>query len=71
MFGGLGGLWKNKGDRKNLTFANKIRGVKVEYKITGLNLDNFINTLKNRGIALFDIKKLNNKQKKLLFHVKQ
>ena len=55
-------MWKNKGDRKNLTFANKIRGVKVEYKITGLNLDNFINTLKNRGITLFEIKKLDNKQ---------
>ena len=53
---------KNKGDRKNLTFVDKIRGVKVVYKITGLNLDNLINTLKNRGITLFDIKKLNNKQ---------
>ena len=53
---------KNKGDRKNLDKERKFFGVKVVYQITGLNLDNLINTIKNRGIDLFDIKKLNNKQ---------
>lgn len=49
-------MWKNKGDRKNLI------KVYVLYKIKGLNLDRFINHIKNKGIVLYDIKKISNKE---------
>jgi len=41
---------------------DRVKGVKVVYSIKGLNLDNFINLLKNRNITLFDLKKVSNKQ---------
>ena len=40
---------------------DKVRGVRVVYSIKGLNLDAFINLLKNRNIDLYDIKKVGNK----------
>ena len=50
LFGGRSRLWKDKRGGKGLS-------VLVTYRITGLNLDRFINTVKNRGIALYDVKK--------------
>ena len=47
---------ENKGARKGL------ENLKVVYEIRGLNLDRFINTAKNRGIELYDIKKTGNKR---------
>ncbi|MBO4251318.1 MAG: sporulation protein YqfD [Clostridia bacterium] len=41
---------KNKGIGKNL-------GLYATYKVTGLNLDNLVNILKNKGIVLRDISK--------------
>ena len=39
-------------------FTNKaINSVKRTYCIKGLNLDNFLNTVRLRGIDLFDVKK--------------
>lgn len=48
--------------RKNSVDRKGINGVKVVYRIDGLNLDRFINVVKKRGIQLFDIKKEGNKQ---------
>lgn len=48
--------------RKNSVDRKGVNGVKVIYKINGLNLDRFINVAKKRGIQLFDIKKEGNKQ---------
>ncbi|MBQ9734875.1 MAG: sporulation protein YqfD [Clostridia bacterium] len=47
---------KNKVGRKVLT------GVYAVYEIRGLNLDYLINTARNRGIELYDIKKIENKR---------
>ena len=47
---------KNNGDRKSLGL------LKTTYLINGLNLDSFINTVKKRGITLYDIKKYTNKR---------
>lgn len=44
-------MWKNSGDRK------REQSIKVVYEINGLNLDRFINTVKRKGIALYDVKK--------------
>lgn len=41
---------KNKINRKSLNLF-------VVYKVTGLNLDNLVNILKNKGVTLYDIKK--------------
>ena len=53
-----------KPDKPSFTsrLANQVRGVRVVYSIRGLNLDNFINLLKNRDIPLYDLKKVSNKQ---------
>jgi similar to stage IV sporulation protein len=48
--------------RKNSIGAKNIAGVYVVYEVNGLNLDRFINTVKKRGIWLFDIKKRGAKQ---------
>lgn len=45
---------KNKINRKNLSFF-------TEYKVKGLNSDNLVNILKNKGIILTDVKKKDNK----------
>lgn len=45
---------KNKIDRKKLNLF-------TVYKIKGLNLDNLLNTLKNKGVTLYDVKKTDNK----------
>lgn len=47
--------------RKNNGYSERIKGLYVTYKIVGLNLDRFINRVKNSGIALFDIKKTSQK----------
>ena len=49
-------MWKDKTSAKNLI------KVKNTYLIEGLNLDRFINSAKNRGITLFDAKKISNKK---------
>ena len=41
--------------------SDRVKGVKVVYSISGLNLDSFINLLKNRKITLYDLKKVDNK----------
>lgn len=46
---------KNKKDRTSVNY------LKTTYKINGLNLDRFINTVKKRGVNLYDIKKIGNK----------
>lgn len=48
---------KNKGARKNIAVKNRLGGVYAVYSIKGLNLDRFINNLKNKEIALYDVKK--------------
>ena len=45
---------KNKIGRKKLDLY-------VVYKVSGLNLDNLVNILKNKGIILYNIKKTDNK----------
>lgn len=47
---------KNKIDRKGLT------GVYAVYEIKGVNLDYLINTAMNRGVELFNVKKIDNKR---------
>jgi len=49
-------LWKNNKRGKNFL------GVKATYMVEGLNLDRFLLSAKNRGITLFDIKKITNKR---------
>ena len=49
-------MWKNKGDRKG------IKDLYVVFRVRGVNLDRFINTLKKRKIALYDLKKDSLKQ---------
>ena len=39
-----------------------MRGVRVNYLVTGLNLDRFINHLKNHDIKLYNLKKLDYKR---------
>lgn len=51
---------KNKEHTKNLVKIQKFKGVKVVYSIKGRNLDRFINLLKNKGITLYDTKKIAN-----------
>ena len=46
--------------RKNKIHRKKLNLFTV-YRVTGLNLDNLVNILKNRGVALFDMKKTGNK----------
>ncbi len=55
-------MWKNKRDRKNVKISKYPKSVFAVYSIKGLNLDRFINKVKNKGITLYDIKKLNNKR---------
>ena len=55
MGGGRGRLRKNKVGGKVLS---KVFAV---YEIRGLNLDYFINTVRNKGIDLYDVKKIDNK----------
>ena len=45
---------KNKINRKKLNLF-------VTYKVTGLNLDNLVNILKNKGVTLYDINKSDGK----------
>ena len=47
--------------RKNLLGRMRLR-VKSTYLVQGVNLDFFINTLKKRGVALYDVKKYGNKR---------
>ncbi|MBO7149924.1 MAG: sporulation protein YqfD [Clostridia bacterium] len=49
-------MWKNKKGGKGLI------DVKYTYLIEGLNLDRFINSMKNKGITLYNIKKTSNKR---------
>ena len=49
-------MWKNKVVRKNLG------GVKQTYLIEGLNLDRLLNTAKNRGLTLENVKKTSNRR---------
>ena len=49
-------MWKNKVDRKSLG------GVKETYLVEGLNLDRLINTAKNRGLTLENVKKTSNRR---------
>ena len=48
-------MWKNKIGAENL------RSVKSVYSVQGLNLDRFINNVKNKGITLYNVKKKSNK----------
>jgi len=57
-------LWKDKRGGKGLS-------VLVTYRITGLNLDRFINTVKNRGVALYDVKKQSQNSIKVSVSLKQ
>ncbi len=56
MYGGRGNLWQNKKGGKGLI------DVKYTYSIEGLNLDRFINTVKSKGITLYNVKKIGNKR---------
>lgn len=47
--------------RKNKSVRTSL-GVLVNYRIKGLNLDGFINLVKNRGIELYNLKKRGNKE---------
>ncbi len=49
-------MWKDKKGRKGLI------DLKFTYLIEGLNLDRFINSVKNKGITLYNAKKISNKQ---------
>lgn len=49
-------MWKNKVARKNLS------GVKETYLVEGLNLDRLINSAKNRGLTLENVKKTSNRR---------
>ncbi len=49
-------MWKNKKGGKGLI------DLKYTYSIEGLNLDRFINSIKNRGITLYNLKKIGNKR---------
>lgn len=46
--------------RKNLRHRKSLE-VKTTFKVEGLNLDNFVNTVKKRGIWLYNVKKYGNK----------
>lgn len=48
--------------RKNKVDRAYIVGIKSTYEISGLNLDRLINTLKNRGVTLYNVKKYGNKR---------
>ena len=43
--------------RKNKVGGKGIKGVYTEFEVRGLNLDRFINTVRKRGIDLYDVKK--------------
>lgn len=43
---------------KYSVFNKSVKSVKRTYSIKGLNLDNLLNTARNRGIDLFDVKKI-------------
>lgn len=45
---------KNKVDRKKLNLF-------AVYRVTGLNLDNLVNILKNKGVTLYDMQKFDNR----------
>ena len=49
-------MWKNKVAGKNLN------GVKQTFLVEGLNLDRLINTAKNRGLTLENVKKISNRR---------
>ena len=49
-------MWKDKKGGKGLI------DVKYTYLIEGLNLDRFINSVKNKGITLYNVKKFGNKR---------
>ena len=48
--------------RKNKNGGKGLIDVKYTYSIEGLNLDRFINSMKNKGITLYNIKKTSNKR---------
>ena len=48
--------------RKNKKGGKGLIDVKYTYSIEGLNLDRFINSMKNKGITLYNIKKTSNKR---------
>lgn len=48
--------------RKNTKRGKNFLGVKNTYLVQGLNLDRFLLLAKNKGITLYDIKKITNKQ---------
>ncbi len=49
-------MWKNKKSGKGLI------DLKYTYLIEGLNLDRFINSMKSKGITLYNLKKIGNKR---------
>lgn len=57
-------MWKDKRGGKGLS-------VYVTYRVKGLNLDRFINTVKNRGITLCDVKKQSQNVIKVSVSLKQ
>ena len=48
--------------RKNKVGGKVLSKVFAVYEIRGLNLDYFINTVRNKGIDLYDVKKIDNKR---------
>ena len=49
-------MWKNQKGGKGLI------DLKHTYRVDGLNLDRFINSMKNKGITLYNVKKVGNKR---------
>ncbi len=48
--------------RENKIVRTCLKSVFTKYEIIGLNLDKFINTLKKRGVELYNVKKYGNKR---------
>jgi len=48
--------------RKNQVGRKGVGGIYTVYEIRGLNLDRFLNTVKNRGVEMYDVKKQGNKK---------
>ncbi len=48
--------------RKNKVGGKVLSGVYAVYEIRGINLDYLVNTVRNKGIELFNVKKIDNKR---------
>ena len=48
--------------RENIRDREREQSVKTVYQIKGLNLDRFINTVKRKGITMYNVKKISTKQ---------